>query len=82
MEVEILLVKMNRKRIVILIALLSFLVFASVPAFAGWLIYHKPAFKGKVINAETKGPIEGAVVVVTYTKETLGIPHKYSELRW
>lgn len=35
-----------------------------------WMIYHKPAFKGKVIDAETKEPIEGAVVVVTYSKTT------------
>jgi hypothetical protein len=33
---------------------------------ASWLIYHKPAFKGKVIDAETKQPIEGVVVVVVY----------------
>ena len=40
-------------------------------SFAGWLIYHKPAFKGKVIDAETKEPIEGAVVVVVYKKHSL-----------
>ncbi|MBI3585376.1 MAG: hypothetical protein HY096_15675, partial [Nitrospinae bacterium] len=31
-----------------------------------WMVYHKPAFKGKVIDAETKKPIEGAVVVAIY----------------
>lgn len=80
MEDKILLITMNQKKILIFIALLSALVFTSVPAFAGWLIYHKPALKGKVIDAETKEPIEGAVVVVTYSKETLGIPHKYSSI--
>lgn len=35
---------------------------------AGWLIYHKPEFEGKVIDAETRQPIEGAVVVVRYLK--------------
>ena len=30
--------------------------------------YHKPAFQGKVIDAETKEPIDGAVVVVIYKK--------------
>jgi hypothetical protein len=40
-------------------------------AHAGWLLYHKPEFKGKVIDAETKEPIEGAVVVVIYNKHTL-----------
>lgn len=33
-----------------------------------WMVYHKPEFKGKVIDAETKEPIDGAVVVVTYSK--------------
>ena len=32
-----------------------------------WMVYHKPEFKGKVIDAETKEPIDGAVVVVTYS---------------
>lgn len=40
-------------------------------SYAGWLIYHKPEFKGKVIDAETKEPIEGAVVVVLYYKHSL-----------
>jgi hypothetical protein len=34
----------------------------------GWLIYHESAFKGRVIDAETKEPIEGAVVVAKYKK--------------
>jgi hypothetical protein len=37
---------------------------------AGWLFYHKPEFKGKVVDAETNKPIEGVVVVVSYTKTT------------
>jgi hypothetical protein len=31
-----------------------------------WLVYHKPEFRGRIIDAETKAPIEGAVVVVVY----------------
>lgn len=40
----------------------------SPPAFAscGWLVYHEHAFKGKVVDAETRKPIEGAVVVAIY----------------
>lgn len=38
---------------------------------SAWLIYNKPAFKGKVIDAETKEPIEGAVVVVIYKTHTI-----------
>lgn len=43
-----------------------------------WMAYHKPAFKGKVIDAETKEPIEGAVVVAVYTKTSMGIAESYS----
>ncbi|MBI4653547.1 MAG: hypothetical protein HY752_00875 [Nitrospirae bacterium] len=39
-----------------------------VSSEAGWLIYHKPAFKGKIIDIETREPIEGAVVVAIYYK--------------
>jgi hypothetical protein len=39
----------------------------------GWLIYSKPEFKGEVIDAETKGPIEGAVVVAVYSKQAIRI---------
>ena len=38
-----------------------------------WMVYHKPSFQGKVIDAETKEPIEGAVVVVTYSKKAIRI---------
>ena len=39
-------------------------------AESSWVLYHKPAFKGKVIDAETKQPIEGAVAVAVYSKES------------
>jgi hypothetical protein len=32
----------------------------------GWIIYYERPFKGKVINSETKEPVEGAVVVAEY----------------
>ena len=51
--------------------------FAPAPSHASWLIYNKPAFHGKVIDAETKEPIEGAVVVVEYKKGTIGVPQAY-----
>lgn len=38
----------------------------SASAGSGWIIYHESAFKGKVIDTETKEPIEGAVVVAIY----------------
>ena len=40
-------------------------------SYAGWLVYHKPEFKGIVIDAETKAPIEGAVMVVEYYTQPL-----------
>ena len=39
-----------------------------------WLLYSKPEFRGRVIDAETKQPIEGAVVVVLYEKWEFGGP--------
>jgi hypothetical protein len=62
---------------IILIIPLTWLLFSittlSPTASHAWLIYHKPAFKGKVIDAETKKPIEGALVVVVYNKWLFGL---------
>lgn len=61
--------------------IISFLLSASIlmintsQSFA-WLTYHKPEFKGRIIDAETKEPIEGAVVVVAYSKASAGIGGK------
>jgi hypothetical protein len=46
-------------------------IFSPTPSSASWLIYHKPAFSGRIIDAETKAPIEGAVVVAIYYKEPI-----------
>ena len=35
-------------------------------SYAGWLIYNKPEFEGRVVDAVTGGAIEGAVVMATY----------------
>jgi hypothetical protein len=50
-------------------------IMCSIPSLssAGWLIYHKPAFEGQILDGETKEPIEGAVVVVKYVKRSSGI---------
>ncbi|HYA15573.1 MAG TPA: hypothetical protein VEF33_14645 [Syntrophales bacterium] len=56
----------------ILILLTAVLVmFSTASVCWGWLIYYKPAFRGRIIDTETKAPIEGAVVVVSYNKTTL-----------
>ena len=59
--------KYFRKIVVCIVITLSL----CIPAHASWLIYHKPEFKGKVIDAETKEPIEGAVMVAMYGKHSL-----------
>jgi hypothetical protein len=61
---------MNKGFIVVLLSIVLLISF-SIPCFAGWLIYHKPEFRGKVIDAETKEPIEEAAVVVTYSKHSI-----------
>ena len=62
------------KKALVLIFLIWMIVITAAPSYAFiWMIYHKPAFKGKVIDAETKEPIEGAVVVVVYNKSTMGL---------
>ena len=50
-------------------------VFAAVsPSEAAWLFYHRPAYEGRILDGESGGPIEGAVVVAVYYKNTFGIP--------
>jgi hypothetical protein len=64
----------NRKEIVIMkksvifIILMIVILFAYSTTACAWIYYGKPEFRGKVIDAQTKTPIEGAVVVVIYMK--------------
>jgi hypothetical protein len=44
----------------------------AVPSYA-WLLYHKPSYMGKIIDADTKKPIEGFPVVVRYHKRVYGL---------
>ncbi|HEY3488911.1 MAG TPA: hypothetical protein VGK27_02170 [Candidatus Deferrimicrobiaceae bacterium] len=46
---------------------LILMLIAAVPSHA-WLYYHKPAFKGKIFDAETNAPLEGVAVVAIYQK--------------
>jgi hypothetical protein len=57
---------------ILLFSTLLFLLTAS-HACASWIIYHKPAFEGQILDGDTKEPIEGAVVVVLYNKRTIGL---------
>jgi len=53
--------------------LLSILLLSTVTCEASWLIFHKPEFRGKIVDIETHEPIEGAVVVAIYRKEEMSI---------
>ncbi len=58
-----------------LIFLMSvFFVLLSSNSAQAWLYYSKPEFRGRVIDADTKQPLEGAVVVVLYNKWEFGGP--------
>jgi hypothetical protein len=64
------------KKISIIMLLSFFLtgIFTST-CIADWLLFSKPEFKGRILDAETKKPIEGAVVVAVYHKHQYAIPH-------
>ncbi len=55
---------------IITLSMLIILTFLATSAHA-WLIYSKPEFRGRIIDAETKQPIEGVVVVVVYKDHTI-----------
>jgi len=55
----------------IIIFILATVILSTVSACGGWPFYYKPEFRGRVLDAETKAPIEGAVVVVLYWKSYL-----------
>lgn len=60
-----------KTRVVLLCLLLVLLIAA--PAFAGgWLIYHDGPYTGKIVDAETGEPIEGAAVVGIWDLEIYG----------
>ncbi len=54
--------------------ILKVLVLATLPlVMSGCMFYHAPTFKGTLLDVDTKQPIEGAVVVAQYEKETMNI---------
>ncbi|HOU50881.1 MAG: hypothetical protein KBG22_11025 [Smithella sp.] len=59
------------KKIGLLLIIVFIGLWTAAPSYAAWLIYSKPEFKGRVIDAETKQPIEGAVVVAIYNRVAL-----------
>lgn len=62
-----------RHKLAALIGLtLAMILFSATPSQA-WLYFHKPAFKGQVLDAETKKPLEGVAVEVVYEMRTFGL---------
>ena len=68
------------KHLMIFLVVITLVIFFAATTFAGWLIFHKPAFRGKVIDTETKEAIEGAVVVVVYEKHVYGPSGGYTSV--
>lgn len=56
---------------IIVLAVIAFLFGMAGPAHATWFFYTKPKFLGRVIDAQTREPIVGAVVSVCYKKRPL-----------
>lgn len=71
---------MPKQFFVFILALILFFSLA-VTAHCSGLIYSNPIFRGRIIDAETKQPIEGAVAVALYDKQMLiggpGGPHTH-----
>ena len=69
-----------RIRIGFVIVIFSFCLPQIANSGWGWLMFHERSFKGKVIDTETKEPIEGAVIVAQYYIRVLGPTHSHSTL--
>lgn len=66
--------RLTAGRLAVFISVAVILTSFSTPSSAFWWMgYHKPAFNGRAIDAETKEPIEGAVVVAVYDKDYYAI---------
>jgi len=66
--------KANKQNIFLLFTLM-------IISSTGCTYYHEPAFKGTILDYDTKQPIEGAVVVVEYQKATSFLaPHSTSSI--
>ena len=68
-------------KMILLLSMMAIVCFSFSTSAYSWPLYSKPEFRGRVIDAETKEPIEVAVVVVLYYKRPLiggpGGPNSY-----
>lgn len=53
--------------------LLLFMIITMAVPTTGCFVYHKPEFRGQIVDSDTKQPIEDAVVVAVYNKRTMGL---------
>ncbi len=60
-----------RDLMTIILLTVVFTVLPASSASASWLIYSKPEFRGRIIDAQTKHPIQGVVVVAMYKTHTI-----------
>ncbi|WP_224960487.1 hypothetical protein [Geomonas subterranea] len=56
----------------VLLAAFSLVLLAATASTAMWPVYHETAFDGRVLDFDTKQPLEGAVVVAIYNKRSMG----------
>lgn len=62
-----------KKKLFIRLGLAVFVLICLANLFGrGWIIYHEGSFHGRVIDAETKEPLEGVVVVALYNVREYG----------
>ena len=65
-------------------AIFMVITFLSIPRVGypgwGWVIYHERSFKGRVIDDQTKEPIEGVVVVARYQTNMWAIVESHTRL--
>jgi len=59
---------MSSERIMLTVLLLAVLIMTT-----SGCIYHEHEFNGTILDIDTKQPIEGAVVVVKYVKDFMGV---------
>jgi len=57
----------------IMVTLVIVFILTVASSYAGWIIYHETELNGKILDIDTKQPIEGAVIVVEYNKATIGL---------
>lgn len=56
----------------IALAAFTLICLMSTASEAVWPVFHEPSFDGRVLDLDTRQPIEGAVVVAVYTTRSMG----------